>query len=151
MAASDNPTHPDISSSAAQVNAPKHFHFLDYLYICFGLITVASIVLAYYWHAQSVQERAPAYYVSPERTRIVEMPVPAPSEVQVLYRGKALNTNVNAVVVYLWNDGKLPIKREDVLEPVRLQLEPGAEILDARVLKVSRAVTKFAKASPETL
>jgi hypothetical protein len=35
--------------------------------------------------------------------------------------------------------------REDVLEPLKIELDPACEIIDARILKVSRAVTKFAK------
>jgi hypothetical protein len=111
----------------------------------FGLTTVVGFVLAYYWHAQSVQERAPTYYASPERTRILDTSIPAPSQLQVLYKGKDLNENINAVIVYVWNDGKLAIKSEDVLEPLGIQLPPGAQILDTRVLRVSRAVTRFAK------
>jgi hypothetical protein len=51
----------------------------------------------------------------------------------------------HAAVVYIWNDGKLPIKAEDVLEPLKIDLDSGCEIIDARILKVSRAVTRFAK------
>jgi hypothetical protein len=138
MADSNNAVPPGATSA-------KRLRFLDYLGILFGLTTVVGFVLAYYWHAQSVQERAPTYYVSPERTRILDTSIPAPLQLQVLYKGKDLNANINAVIVYVWNDGKLAIKGEDVLEPLSIQLLPGAEILDTRVLRVSRAVTKFAK------
>lgn len=39
----------------------------------------------------------------------------------------------------------LPIKAEDVLDPVKVEIDPGCEIIDARILKISRAVTGFAK------
>lgn len=119
--------------------------FLDYLGVVFGLTTVVGFVLAYYWHAQSVLERTPTYQVSPQRVRLVDTSVPVPSQLQVLYRGKDLNKNVTALTLYLWNDGKLPIKAEDVLQPLEVQLDPDSEILDARILRVSRPVTKFAK------
>ena len=124
---------------------PRHLRLVDYLGIFFGITTVVGLVLAWYWHAQSAQERVPTYYVSPTRARIVDTSIPAPPQLQVLYRGKALNANVSAAVVYFWNDGKLPIKAEDVLEPLKIELDPACEIIDARILKVSRAVTKFAK------
>jgi hypothetical protein len=106
-------------------------------------VGVIGLALAFYWHAQSVQQRVPTYYVSPERTTIVDTSVPAPSQLQILYKGKNINQNVSAVIVYLWNDGKLPIRADDVLEPIRIQLSPGCEILDVRILKASRAVTKL--------
>jgi hypothetical protein len=85
------------------------------------------------------------YHVSPQRTSLVDTSVPAPSQLQVLYRGKDLSRDVNAATLYLWNDGKLPIKADDVLEPLEIQLEPDCEILDARIIKVSRPVTKFTR------
>lgn len=111
-------------------------------------ITIVSLsigVIGLYHYYESVQERLPTYYVSPTRARIVDTSIPAPPQLQVLYRGKDLNANVSAATVYLWNAGKLPLKAEDVLEPVKIDLEPGCEIIDARILKTSRSVTKFAK------
>ncbi len=128
---------------SAPQSPTKRLGLFDYLTVLFGIATVISLGLAYYWHAQSIQERAPTYYVSPERTRIVDISVPAPSQLQVLYKGKNLNANVSALTVYLWNDGKQPIKTDDILEPLAIRIEPGCEILDARILSVSRAVTKF--------
>jgi hypothetical protein len=119
--------------------------FLDYLGVFFGLTTVVGFGLAWYWHAQSVQERAPTYQVSSQRVKLVDTAVPVPSQLQVLYRGKDLNKNVTALTLYLWNDGKLPIKAEDILQPLEVRLDPDSEILDARILRVSRSVTRFAK------
>jgi len=116
--------------------------FVDY---SLRFIAPISLGLAIYYHYQSVQDRVPTYYVSPSRARIVDTSVSAPPQLQVLYKGKGLNSNVSAAVVYFWNDGKLPIKAEDVLEPLKIQLDPSCEIIDARVLRVSRGVTKFAK------
>jgi hypothetical protein len=106
-------------------------------------VGIVGLALAFYWHAESVQKRAPTYYVSPERTTIVDTSVPTPSRLQILYKGRSVNQNVSGVIVYLWNDGNLPIRTEDVLEPIRVQLSPGCEILDVRILKISRAVTKL--------
>ena len=116
--------------------------FVDY---SLRFIAPISLGLAIYFHYQSVQERVPTYYVSPTRARIVDTSISAPPQLQVLYKGKDLNANVSAAVVYFWNDGKLPIKAEDVLEPLKIELDPACEIIDARILKVSRAVTKFTK------
>jgi hypothetical protein len=76
---------------------------LDYLSVFFGVTTVVGFVLAFYWHAQSAQERTPMYYVGPQRARLVDTSVQVPSQLQVLYRGKDLSRNVNALTLYLWN------------------------------------------------
>jgi hypothetical protein len=133
-----------IETVPSRPAAPKRRVLLDYLGLLFGLTTVVGFVLAYYWHAQSVQERAPRYYVAPDRTRIVDNSIPAPPQLQVLYKGNSLSTNVSALALYFWNDGKLSIKAADVLEPLRVELDPSCEIIDARIVKVSRSVTKFA-------
>jgi hypothetical protein len=112
------------TSPTAQLPPLRHLRLMDYLSIVFGVTTVVGFVLAYYWHAQSVQERAPTYHVSPTRARILDTSIPAPPQLQVLYKGKDLNANVSAAIVYFWNDGKLPIKSEDVLDPLRIELEP---------------------------
>jgi len=116
--------------------------FVNYLaYTC----SILAVPLAIYLYFRGIQEREPKYYVSPERTRIIDTSVPAPAQLQVLYKGRDLNASVGAVVIYFWNDGKLPIKAEDVLEPLIIDLDADCEILDARVLKVSRSVTKLTK------
>jgi hypothetical protein len=106
------------------------------------LIGITGISLALYFHSQAVQERAPLYYVG-LRSTIMDSSIATPSPLQVLYKGHPVgNANVVAAVVYFWNGGKMPIRAEDVLEPLSIELE-SSEILEARVLHVSRSVTKF--------
>ena len=86
------------------------------------LIGLTGLSLALYFHAQSVQERTPLYYVGPRAT-IVDSSIATPSPLQVLYKGHPVgDANVVATVVYFWNGGKLPIKAEDVLEPLSIDL-----------------------------
>jgi hypothetical protein len=106
------------------------------------LIGLTGISLGLYFHAQSVQDRKPLYYLG-RRATIVDSAVATPSPVQVLYQGHPVgNTNVIEVVLYFWNGGKLPIRTEDVLDPVAIQLSSG-EILESRIVHISRSVTKF--------
>ncbi len=106
------------------------------------LIGITGVSLALYFHAQSVQERMPLYYVGPRAT-IVDSSIATPSPIQVLYKGHPVgNASVVTTIVYFWNGGKLPIRGEDVLEPVSIDLA-YSEILEARILHVSRPVTKF--------
>lgn len=106
------------------------------------LIGITGVSLALYFHAQSVQDKKPLYYLG-QRATIVDSAVATPSPLQVFYKGQPIgNTNVVELVLYFWNGGKLPIKTEDILEPVQIEVASG-EILESRVLHISRSVTKF--------
>src|SRR5216683_2635049 len=118
--------------------------FLPYVGPVIGL---TGLTLALYFHAQSIQERSPTFYVSPQRAVIVDARRPTSSDLQILYRGKLVATSVTTVTVYLWNEGRMPIRANDVLGgPVAIELAAGAEILEVRVLKVSRPVIQFSQA-----
>lgn len=108
------------------------------------LIGLAGVSLALYFHAQSIQERVPTFYVGPQRAVIVDARGPAPSDLEVLYRKRPVGSTVIAVTIYVWNDGKLPIRAADILgDPIGVALPAGAEILEGRVLKASRGVCRF--------
>ena len=143
-----------MSTSNASIPAPpvpRPLRFIDpnifrdiRTYITLTGVTMGIIGLYHYY--ESVKERAPMYFVSPSRARIVDTSIPAPLQLQVLYKGKDLNTNVSAAIVYFWNAGKLPIKAADILDPpLTVEIDPACEIIDARIVKVSRAVTRIAK------
>lgn len=109
------------------------------------LIGITGVSLALYFHTLSVQERVPMFYVGPRAT-IVDSSVSAPSQLQILYKGRPIgNANVVAATVYLWNDGRMPVRADNILEPISVYLDQSCEILEARLLKVSRPVTKFLK------
>lgn len=109
------------------------------------VIGLTGVGLALYFHAESIQERIPTYLVSPQRAVIVDARTPAPSDLQVLYKGKAVSSGVTAALVYFWNDGRLPMKSSEILgaEPLRIVLGSASEILEAKLVKVSRPVTKL--------
>ena len=49
-----------------------------------------------------------------------------------------------AVQVAVWNNGNESVRPEHVLDTLSLSLDPATEILEARILKVVRDVSKFA-------
>ncbi len=133
------PTEEVVFESAG--TQPTWKRALPYLGPVVGLI---GISLALYFHAQSTQERIPTYYISPQRSVIVDGSSGIPSDLQVLYRGQAVPARTIVVMsVYVWNAGKLPIRTSDILEPVQLEVSDSSEILEATVVRVSRAVTRF--------
>lgn len=114
---------------------------LSVIGVVIGLI---GITLAVHYHSQSIQERVPTFYVEPVRAKIFDATGQAPSELQVLHRGRAISErSVTAVQIYFWNEGELPIRKADILEPLAIELWPPAEILAAHLVKQSRKVINF--------
>lgn len=92
--------------------------------------------------------RDPVFLVDPNRTEIISQARIETAPIKVLRRdGKPVTDNLYAVRFYFWNAGKRPIKAADVLETVRITLDDSGEILDAKIIGLSRAIT-FAQLHP---
>ncbi len=65
------------------------------------------------------------------------------SSLSVNFKGKAIASDITAAQIAIWNAGRMPIKRADVLRPVLIRLTTaGVPILEASLRKISREVTK---------
>jgi hypothetical protein len=60
--------------------------------------------------------------------------------IDVIYKGKPITTDVYVCRLYIWNAGAETIHRDNILEPIQIELLPNAPILDATIRKVSRPV-----------
>lgn len=108
------------------------------------LVGLVGISLAIYFRLESIQERAPVYYVHPGRAKLLDATAPIPSQLQILLRGQPIKgKSVIAVRLYFWNEGRVPIRKEDILQPLAFELKAPSEILEVRLLKQSRDVVKF--------
>lgn len=119
------------------------------------IVAFVCLLPGYYFYRQSIQVRVPSFLVDPARALIIDSSGTNLSDLAVLYKGKSVGErNVSAIRLYFWNDGKMPIRRNDVLKPLQCVLPTGTEILDSRILKISRDVTAFrilpGSASPNT-
>jgi hypothetical protein len=85
-----------------------------------------------------------SYCIAPIRTPIVQ--TSKPSDVAISYKGLPVTGNVTAAQVAIWNDGREPIRREDLLTPIVLRLPDNVNILELTALKVSRAIAGFSMA-----
>jgi len=121
--------------------------YLPYISLVVGL---TGLSLGIYYHSQAVKVREPLYYVG-NRATIVDGSVSTPSPIKVLYNGKPVgeSESVIATTVYFWNTGKQPIKPDDLLEPISIQLGGSSEILETRLLRVTRDVTEFASSNKQ--
>ena len=105
------------------------------------VLGLGGIISGYYFYIQSIQERIPTFLISPVRASIVKSDSNDLTDLSVLYKGKPIiPKNVVAVRIYMWNSGKLPILKSDILRPIQLMFPNDAKILDYRILKYSREV-----------
>lgn len=78
--------------------------------------------------------------VNPVRTTVIK--AGQSSQFNVTYRGMELSNDVNAVQIALWNAGKRPIKRDEILAPIWVSMT-NVQVLEATVRSTSRDVTQF--------
>jgi hypothetical protein len=70
------------------------------------------------------------------------------SKLIVLHDNKPVTRDITAVQITIWNRGNLSIRRDNVLEPIRIKTK-DAPILEATIRKKTREVTGFAVDSNE--
>ncbi len=105
------------------------------------VIGVAGLLLTVYTYW--AQKAEPELLARPSAVRTVLVAAEAAADLQVLADGRPVKGPVTAVQVVVWNAGKAPIREENVLEPLKLSLEGSAPIISARVLRVTRDLTRF--------
>lgn len=122
----------------------KFRNFLTKYAALFGavslVLTAIGLVITWNSHVPAVQ-RIPTLIIDPVRTTIIDSKFFPNSFLKVTNPDNVLvQSDVTALHVYFWNDGKQPIKPSDVLQPpLRIVLDDtSGKILDYKVLKVSR-------------
>ena len=103
--------------------------------VLFGMIGLAA---AYYFYRKSVREKAPCWSI--RSYNIIHGYRSAMTDVAVLYRGEAVD-NVTVSKVVFWNQGAIPIDRQDIETKNQLRVVTVGEtrLLDARVISQNNA------------
>jgi hypothetical protein len=74
-----------------------------------------------------------SYFVYPERIELVnELPG---ESFKVFFKDRQLNPPVTVALVELWNAGRKPIRKEDILDSIQVSLDPPAEILTTEIVR----------------
>lgn len=109
------------------------------------LIGVFGIALSVYFYIASQVQREPILLFDPTRTEIVSSKRVSEAPIRVMRPdGTEVKSDLIAVRFYFWNQGRMSIRRENILEPVTLKLiTTKAQILDARFLRTSREITRL--------
>jgi hypothetical protein len=118
--------------------------FDQWLAIAGFIGTSIGIVLSVVFYRRSVQEPIPTYAAHPLRVRLVDKTRMKLSGLEVSHNGIPLGgANVTATTVYFWNNGRLPIRKSDVLEPFVIELDEHSEVLDCHLVKKTREACGF--------
>ena len=104
-------------------------------------ISLIGILLAFYFYLDQKEFRNLTYIVHPVKVAIVK--TGQASKLTAMYADKPIKTDITAVQVALWNQGKLPIKNSNILSPIVLYTANKSPILEATIRKVSREVIKL--------
>jgi hypothetical protein len=112
---------------------PRHF-----LTIISWLITSISLSLAFYFYTEAQKLPQLSYTVKPIRGVIVRSG--RSSKMVVRYGNDVLGSDITAVQIVFWNEGKRAIKRPDILKPITIQTEKNARILEVSNLSCTREV-----------
>ena len=79
--------------------------------------------------------------INPIQTPIVQ--ASSNSDLSISYKNVPVNDNVTAVQVAFWNEGKLPVKADDVLKPIVIRFPDRVRLLEVKGITVSRDEAKL--------
>ena len=106
-----------------------------------SLASIIGVFLAIYFYIEGKAFPDLTYAVHPAKALVTR--AGQSSKLITSYDGKIINTDITVAQIALWNRGKLPIKKNNILKPVVLYTTGNTPILEASIRKVSRDVTNL--------
>ena len=100
--------------------------------------TIIGIPLAVLLYLDAKKERDLYFYVYPLRTTVLQSRYAA--GLRVLHNNEEIKTDVTGVQIAVWNNGKEPIFKQDMLEQVKIVTLPAVPILEATIRKQTRQI-----------
>jgi hypothetical protein len=105
------------------------------------IVGLVSLPVAIYFGVTSREYRDVVYMLEPVRTHLVQ--AGRPTELRVEFRGQPITSDVVAVQVSVWNQGRASVRPEHLLSRLEIHLDPPVPILEVSVTKRTRDVTEF--------
>ncbi|GHN02027.1 hypothetical protein WSM22_35160 [Cytophagales bacterium WSM2-2] len=107
-------------------------------------ITIVSCVSGFYFFYESKKDREPTFVVDPIRPTLVDKELFKNKPLRIVdSTGREVSENVCVLTFYFFNQGNESIKKENILQPLKLRMSKGCKILDYKLLKVSRGVSQI--------
>jgi hypothetical protein len=103
-----------------------------------AVASIIAIPLALYLYKRGNKRRGLTYMVRPVRTQIVR--AGAVSRLSVVHDGREIKSDITAVHIALWNQGRESIRQANMLRPLIIQTEDHAPILEASIHMATRDV-----------
>jgi hypothetical protein len=103
-----------------------------------AVASIIAIPLALYLYTRGNKRRALTCLVRPVRTQIVR--AGAASRLSVVHDGREIKSDITAVHIAIWNQGRESIRQANMLRPLIIQTEDHAPILEASIHKATRDV-----------
>lgn len=115
--------------------------WLAYIGLFIGIL---GILFSVYTYLATRVYREPMFVVDPSRTVILHADTVSTAPIRVLKsNGEEIKSDLTTIKFFFWNNGPLAIKRDNILRNLIISLDaPGGEIIDYRILKVSREINK---------
>ena len=108
-----------------------------------NILTVISLILAYYFYVAAEKEREPVYIIN-DSSIVIYNNTNTSGSIKLLTKDSVIiQDNVYLTEIVLWNDGNLPIVPEDVRDTLKLILQGVKEILDYKIVAESHTSSKF--------
>ncbi len=106
-----------------------------------SVASIVGLILAVFFYLESREAPELTYHLHPIRTSVVK--AGEASDLLISHKGKEIKGNVSAAQVAIWNAGKKPIKREEILLPIVISTEGGQPVLEAKIRRMSRPLIGF--------
>ena len=115
--------------------------WLAYIGLFIGIL---GILFSVYTYLATQVYREPVFVVDPSRTVILHADPVLTTPIRVLKpNGEEIKSDLTTIKFFFWNNGPLAIKRDNILRDLIISLDaPEGEIIDYRILKVSREINK---------
>ena len=95
---------------------------------------VVGVAVSFYFYFESIKEREPTFIIDPLRPVLIDKDLLANKPLNIFdTSGQAINDNVSVITFYFFNQGRESIKRENILEPIRIDLPDKGRILDYKI------------------
>jgi len=118
------------------------------------LVGLGGVLFSWYTFVQTHREPRPIFLIDPSRTQILSHENISRAPISVLRAdGRAIKKDLTSVRFFFWNDGTDSIRHPEILQPITITIDdPEADIVQLKLLRVSRAVTgaRAALTSPRT-
>ena len=112
-----------------------------------SIASVVGVFLGIYFYLGSRLLPELTYRVQPLKAIVVKSN--QASKLTISFDNKVIRSDITASQVALWNNGKLAIKKQNILKPIVVYTEKNTPILEASIINTSRDVTQIVLGTEE--